>query len=87
MKTKIKLSSIRDAFARNPIAWLLSALLVMAEYGNFQRGRELDRICELLPHDVVVVYRPPRTARQEIDYICARREASGDEGDGGPWVP
>jgi hypothetical protein len=41
----------------------------MAEYGNYQRGRELDQVCELLgPHDVAVM--SPQTPKEEIDNIC-----------------
>jgi hypothetical protein len=56
----------------NPFAWLLLALLAFAEYGNYQRGRELVRVCELLgPHGVSVVV--PLRAREEIDNICIGR--------------
>lgn len=63
------LDTIRTGFIRNPIAWILVVLLCMAEYGNYQRGRELDRVCELLgSHDVAVM--SPQTPNEEIDDIC-----------------
>jgi hypothetical protein len=64
--------TIREGFVKNPIAWILCALLAIVVYGNYQRGRDLDRVCELLgPH--VVAVPSPRTARQEIDSICVSR--------------
>jgi hypothetical protein len=70
--------TIRTGFLRNPIAWILMALLAAAEYGNYQRGRELDRVCELLgQHDLAV--NPPRTAKEEIDNICISREPPDDD--------
>jgi hypothetical protein len=62
----------KDSLLRYPGAWFLFALLLVAEYGNYSRGQELDRICELLgPHDVSVLR--PTTAREEIDNICIGR--------------
>ena len=28
------------SFSRNPVAWVLLAAFALAEYGNWQRGRE-----------------------------------------------
>jgi hypothetical protein len=65
-------------FFANPIAWLLLAVLAVAEYGNHHLGRDLTRICELTePHDVSVSN--PRTAREEIDNICLSRPQPEDE--------
>ena len=73
-------ATLRDGFLKNPIAWILCVLLGIAGHGNYQRGRDLDRICELLgPHDVAVA--SPRTAREEIDNICISREPPDDPQD------
>jgi hypothetical protein len=67
--------AIHEGFFRNPLAWLLLAAFAIAEYGNYQRGKELDRVCELTgPHDVWV--KSPKTSREEIDKICGARESS-----------
>jgi hypothetical protein len=66
------LTKTGEAFFKNPIAWIVCALLALVVYGNYERGRDLDRVCELLgPHDVVVP--SPQTPRQEIDNICISR--------------
>jgi hypothetical protein len=63
---------LRDWIMTNPVAWFLFVLLVIAEYGNYQRGKELTRVCELSgPHDVFIEH--PRTDRQELDNICINR--------------
>ncbi len=62
------------SFSRNPVAWMLLAAFALAEYGNWQRGRELSRVCALVPHEVATYASHPWTARQEIDRICAGRE-------------
>ncbi len=62
---------------KNLVALLLAGLFAIAEYGNYQRGREIDRVCDLLgPHDFEVAH--PMTARQEIDNICISREPDDD---------
>lgn len=62
----------KESVLRNPFAWVLFGMFVIAEYGNWQRGVELSRVCDLLgEHDVSVSN--PRTARQEIDNICINR--------------
>ena len=43
-----QVQSIRESLIENPFASILLAALVIAEYGNYQRGRELARVCELL---------------------------------------
>ena len=70
------------SFSRNPVAWSLLAAFALAEYGNWQRGRELSRVCALVPHEATYASRP-QTARQEIDKICAGREPV--DGTEAPW--
>ena len=66
-----------ESFVRNPAVWLLLGAFLLAEWGNWNRGAELSRVCQLLgDHDVSVAH--PRTAKQEIDNICINRQ-SGDD--------
>lgn len=69
------LDRFRDSFAKNPLAWLAFAAFVVAEYSNYQHTNQLDRVCELLPHDDIATFHP-RTPSEEIDYICRLREAA-----------
>ena len=67
-----------NSFFAYPIAWLLFALLAVAEYGNYYKGRDLARICELTkPHDVPAS--TPRTGREEIDNICLSHQPKDNE--------
>ena len=61
------------SFSRNPVAWSLLAAFALAEHGNWERGRELSRVCALALHEATYASHP-RTAQQEIDKICAGRE-------------
>jgi hypothetical protein len=71
---------IADGFLKNPVAWILLALLGLAEYGSYQRGNELERVCELTgPHDMS--FAVPRTPREEVDNICGGRESDAREPD------
>jgi hypothetical protein len=64
---------IREGLLQNPLAWLLLVAFLIAEYGNYQRGIELDRVCELTgPHDVMTDH--PRNVRDELDNICGPRQ-------------
>jgi hypothetical protein len=64
---------IREGLLKNPFAWILFVLLVIAEYGNYQRGKELDHVCELTgPHDVGFV--SPKNDKEELDTICISRQ-------------
>jgi hypothetical protein len=58
-----------ESFAKNPVAWFLLAACILAEYGNYTTGRDLNRVCDLLGDHVVWVAHPT-TPRQEIDNIC-----------------
>jgi hypothetical protein len=61
---------IRDGLLKNPLAWLLFAAFLIAEYGNYQRGKELQRVCGLLGLDAATAQQrgaflralPPRFA-------------------------
>ena len=60
------IDKIREGFFRNPIAWVLLGMFLIAEYGNYQRGRDLTRVCELTgaAHD---------TRKSELSTICSSR--------------
>jgi hypothetical protein len=74
---------ISQSIIENPLAWFLAASLAMVEYESHQRGRDLDRVCELLgSHDAS--YGHPASPREEIDTICNSRQA--DDGDN-TWDP
>jgi hypothetical protein len=65
---------------RNVPAAFFFVLFAAAEYGNYQTGKDLARVCDSLgPHHVLDLHKPtaadPLTARQEIDNICIRHEA------------
>jgi hypothetical protein len=66
---------IQEAFLRNPIAWVLLAAFLIAEYGNYQRGRELDQVCEAMP-DPILIQDHPRTPKELADKICAGRNSN-----------
>lgn len=59
---------LRASAIANPLTWFLFVLLLIAEYNNYQKGVEIQRICELLgAYDFAVS--PSRTDRQEIDNL------------------
>jgi hypothetical protein len=68
---------LRKVLAEHLLAWILFALLAVAVYANYERGRELDRVCELIgPHDLSVTV--ARTAREEINNICIKGDVADD---------
>jgi hypothetical protein len=61
---------LRASFISNPAAWFLAVMLTYSIYGNYERDRELSRVCELLgPHKMS--FANPITANEEIDIICS----------------
>src|SRR5262249_55790916 len=57
----------------NPIACIFFLLFALAEFGNWQMGNELARICELVGQGSAVT----GGAKTEIDGICANRSPQG----------
>lgn len=69
---------LKAAFARNPLAWFLGALLLITGYGNYEGHHHLAMVCE----DIGDMMRePPLNARtmlaawqrreaDEVDDIC-----------------
>ena len=68
MKVAQRLS---EWFFKNPLAWLLLGLFLLAEHGNYTGRQDLSRVCELLGEHTAS-YENPTTPRQEIDTICNR---------------
>ena len=61
---------LRASFISNPMAWFLALMLTYSIYGNYERDRQLSRVCELLgPHKMS--FANPVTAKEEIDIICS----------------
>jgi hypothetical protein len=72
-------NKILDGFIVNPIAWLLVGLLAFAECGNYEKARDLRRVCELVaPHILTVPDRYATTTEQKIDNICLRHTGDDD---------
>ena len=70
------MGSIREEF-RNPVAWIFLALFVFAEYWNFQKGEDIDKLCELTgPHNATVG--DLLTDRDRLDAICVAHEDDTD---------
>jgi hypothetical protein len=62
---------------RNPVGWVFLALFVLAEYWNFQKGEDIDKLCELTkPHNATVG--AARTDRNRLDAICIAHEDDSD---------
>jgi len=54
---------------RDPVRWVLLALLIFAVYHSYRQGDDLAQVCELTgPHDVSVPH--PATPQEEITKIC-----------------
>jgi hypothetical protein len=54
---------------RDPVRWVLLALLIFAVYHSYRQGDDLAQVCELTgPHDVSVSH--PATTQEEITNIC-----------------
>src|SRR5260221_13602323 len=70
-RLRASISDLRWSITRNPIAWLLFGALLWCVWGNYEKGRDLDRLCELTgPHDVGLPAEYAKTARDKIDNIC-----------------
>jgi hypothetical protein len=63
---------IRDAIFANPLAVVFFALAVIAEYSNYQRGREITQLCELLSYPDVMAANP-KTGLGKLVNFCSER--------------
>ncbi|WP_428668059.1 hypothetical protein [Reyranella sp.] len=66
------LTRLSQSFSKNPLAWILFVLFLIAEGGNWQRGVELSRLCELTGLDDDLVANLTANQR-EIRRICVGR--------------
>jgi hypothetical protein len=66
---------IQESLSKNPLAWLLAIAFVLAEYGNYRKGEDLRRICELLQERLPAGYSTkPRTPMEEVVKICSSHD-------------
>jgi hypothetical protein len=72
------LARFSQNLAKNPAVWILLGLFLIAEYGNWQRGAELTRLCDLLGNPDGLA-RHQTAAYREIVKICQSRQP--DDGD------
>ena len=63
---------IANALSRNPLAWILLALLLLAEYWNYQHGKQLDTVCEAIRWPDVLPNNP-KTDLEKAQIICVDR--------------
>ena len=62
------------------MAWFLFALVLLAEYWNYERGAELTKVCAAVPWPEVTQAHP-KTALEEAQAICVNRELGNDADD------
>jgi hypothetical protein len=70
---------ITDLFLRNPVAWVLLALLIVASYWNYEHLKELDAVCDAIkmPDDGDLPDKP-KTLLEKAQVICASLEDEGN---------
>lgn len=71
---------ISEAFFRNPLAWLLFALFRLAEYWNYEKGVQLDTVCEAVPY-ADFLRTNPKTDLEKAQVICEDRRETPDPPD------
>ena len=71
------LERIRASFLGHPVAWCLAVLLVLMGYRNYQRGRDLSHLCDVVGSHIITVAHA-RTLQQEIERVCLDREPDED---------
>jgi hypothetical protein len=69
--------AISEWFLRNPLAWFLLALLVVAEYWNYEHLKQLDAVCEAVPYADLLPYNP-KTDLEKAQVICDERRNPPD---------
>jgi hypothetical protein len=68
-------NAISERFLKNPLAWFLLALLVVAEYWNYEHLKQLDTVCEAIPYADLLPYNP-KTDLEKAQVICEGRQES-----------
>jgi hypothetical protein len=66
---------IINSFSRNPTAWILFGLLALALYGSYQRGKELDTVCQAIPWPVATRVHP-QNSLEAAQLICVERNSN-----------
>ena len=56
----------------SPMAWILLGLFALAEFGNWQMGNELRRVCELLHQGDFSISRS-ELVMEEVEAVCRNR--------------
>jgi len=64
-----------ESIIANPATWLFLLLFVVAEYWNFQHGKQLDVVCQAVPWADVLPNKP-RTDLEKAQLICSNRQDS-----------
>ena len=59
-------------YAWSPVAWILLALFTLAEFGNWQMGNEIRRVCELVRQGDFSIAKPEPLI-EELEAICSNR--------------
>jgi hypothetical protein len=77
---KAATDKLHEAFFKNPVAWILLTLLLLAEWGNYKNGHDLRLVCDLVaPHLGTVADKYATTVGQKVDNICLRHEPDDDD--------
>jgi hypothetical protein len=71
MKPRLS-EQISAIFFQNPAAWFLFVLLLIALHGSYQRGRELDQVCEAVAIPALI-HVPARDYMEKAASICDER--------------
>jgi len=64
-----------DLFMRNPIAWALLGILAVTLLGGYQRGKDLDTVCEAIPWPAFTRDHP-LDALEAAQAICVARNSN-----------
>jgi hypothetical protein len=62
-----------DKFLRNPVAWFLLFLFLYAEYFNYQKGAQLDTVCEAI-NTPALRSNMPESSLERAQVICDDRQ-------------
>ena len=65
---------LNQKFSENPLAWIVFALFVMAEYQLYKRGSELTLVCSQLYQASTPLY-PKATDRGRAERVCIDRNS------------
>lgn len=71
---------ISEAFAANPLAWILFGLLILALYGSYRTGATLTRICHLVGPSLEIravdedLRNWQATSGAELEWTCSELE-------------